>query len=118
MALPHAAAQRDHGSVRLRLRVRGAVQGVGFRPFAYGLATRLELSGFVRNGPDGVVVEIEGVRAGEFLDSLRGSPPPLARMRTPPQAESAHRPPAAPAVVSRRTLFSFAGRPLSSECSS
>ena len=41
-----------------------------------------------------------------------------ARMQTPPQAELAHRPPTAPAVVSRRTLFSFAGRPLSSECSS
>ena len=80
MALPHLAAERDHGSVRLRLRVRGAVQGVGFRPFAYGLATRLELSGFVRNGPDGVVLEIEGVRAGEFLDRLRGAPPPLARI--------------------------------------
>jgi hypothetical protein len=35
----------------------------------------------------------------------------LARMQTPPQTESAHRPPAAQAVVSRRTLFSFAGRP-------
>ena len=80
MALSHPAAEHDYESVRLRLRVRGAVQGVGFRPFAYGLATRLELSGFVRNGPDGVVLEIEGVRAGEFLDRLRGAPPPLARI--------------------------------------
>ncbi|MGZ8369166.1 MAG: acylphosphatase, partial [Rhodoplanes sp.] len=62
MALSHAAADYEHGSVRLRLRVRGAVQGVGFRPFAYGLATRLELSGFVRNGPDGVTLEVEGMR--------------------------------------------------------
>ncbi len=80
MALSHAAAEHDRGSVRLRLRVRGAVQGVGFRPFVYGLATRLELSGFVRNGPDGVTLEVEGVRAGEFLDRLRGAPPPLARI--------------------------------------
>ncbi|MGZ8372724.1 MAG: carbamoyltransferase HypF [Rhodoplanes sp.] len=80
MALSHAAAEHEHGSVRLRLRVRGAVQGVGFRPFAYGLATRLELSGFVRNGPDGVTLEVEGMRAGEFLDRLRGAPPPLARI--------------------------------------
>ncbi|MGZ8309612.1 MAG: Sua5/YciO/YrdC/YwlC family protein, partial [Rhodoplanes sp.] len=80
MALSHAAADYEHGSVRLRLRVRGAVQGVGFRPFAYGLATRLELSGFVRNGPDGVTLEVEGMRAGEFLDRLRGAPPPLARI--------------------------------------
>lgn len=42
----------------------------------------------------------------------------LTRMRTPPQPTSADRPPAAQTVVSRRTLFSFAGRPLSSESSS
>ena len=80
MPASHAAAGHDRGSVRLRLRVRGAVQGVGFRPFAYGLATRLDLAGFVRNGPDGVTLEIEGLRAGEFVDRLRGAPPPLARV--------------------------------------
>ncbi len=80
MTLAHAVADHDPGPVRLRLRVRGAVQGVGFRPFAYGLAIRLALSGFVRNGPDGVVLEIEGARADEFLDRLRGAPPPLARI--------------------------------------
>ena len=80
MTLSDSAAEHDHGSMRLRLRVRGAVQGVGFRPFAYGLATRLDLSGFVRNGSDGVVVEIEGTHAGEFLDRLRRAPPPLARI--------------------------------------
>ena len=42
----------------------------------------------------------------------------LARMRTPPQPEAAHPPTAAQTVVSRRSLFSFAGRPLSSERSS
>ncbi len=80
MTLPRPAAQHDREPLRLRLRVRGAVQGVGFRPFAYGLATRLDLAGFVRNGPDGVVVEIEGLRAGEFVERLRGAPPPLARI--------------------------------------
>jgi hydrogenase maturation protein HypF len=75
-----AAAEQDRGPVRLRVRVRGAVQGVGFRPFAYGLATRLDLGGFVRNGPEGVVIEIEGARAGEFVAALRGAPPPLARI--------------------------------------
>ncbi len=80
MATAPAIADQDRGLTRLRLRVRGAVQGVGFRPFAYGLATRLELGGFVRNGPDGVVVEIEGARAGEFVDSLRAAAPPLARI--------------------------------------
>ena len=60
--------------------MRGVVQGVGFRPFAYGLASRLELSGFVRNDADGVLIEVEGARAGAFLAELRQAPPPLARI--------------------------------------
>jgi hydrogenase maturation protein HypF len=65
---------------RLRLRVRGAVQGVGFRPFAYGLASRLALSGFVRNDADGVLIEVEGAGPEQFLHALRLAPPPLARI--------------------------------------
>ena len=65
---------------RLRLRVRGVVQGVGFRPFAYGLASRLGLSGFVRNDAEGVLIEVEGARAGAFLTELKAAPPPLARV--------------------------------------
>src|SRR5262245_32877910 len=49
----------DH-RLRLRLRIRGAVQGVGFRPFVYRLATELGLSGWVNNSAQGVVVEVEG----------------------------------------------------------
>ena len=70
----------EAGPARLRLRLRGAVQGVGFRPFAYGLAKRLSLAGFVRNDADGVVVEIEGARANEFLEALEAGLPPLARL--------------------------------------
>ena len=40
--------------------VRGIVQGVGFRPFVYGLATDLGLAGFVRNETDRVLIEVEG----------------------------------------------------------
>ncbi len=65
---------------RLRLRLRGSVQGVGFRPFAYGLASRLALGGFVRNDAEGVLIEVEGARADSFLTALRDSPPPLARI--------------------------------------
>jgi len=77
IALPHAATSR-----RLRLRVRGVVQGVGFRPYAHGLATKLALNGFVRNDPDGVWIEVEGIAAREFVKSLSESPPPLARIES------------------------------------
>lgn len=65
---------------RLRLHVRGAVQGVGFRPYVYGLAARYRLGGFVANDPDGVVIEVEGERAADFVDALPLEKPPLARI--------------------------------------
>jgi hydrogenase maturation protein HypF len=49
-------------NVRLRLAVRGAVQGVGFRPFVYRLANELGLTGWVNNSPQGVFLEVEGAR--------------------------------------------------------
>jgi hydrogenase maturation protein HypF len=60
--------------------VRGAVQGVGFRPHAYGLASQLSLSGFVRNDAEGVLIEVEGVGVDQFVQALRLAPPPLARI--------------------------------------
>ena len=45
---------------RLRITLRGAVQGVGFRPFIYRLATELSLTGWVLNSSAGLVVEVEG----------------------------------------------------------
>jgi hydrogenase maturation protein HypF len=65
---------------RLRVEVRGAVQGVGFRPFVFRLAASLGLAGWVRNGPGGVVVEVEGsVPALEaFLLRLSKEKPPPA----------------------------------------
>jgi hydrogenase maturation protein HypF len=65
---------------RLRLRLRGSVQGVGFRPFAHNLASRLRLNGFVRNDAEGVLIEVEGAGAEAFLRELEHSPPPLARV--------------------------------------
>ncbi len=68
--------------VRTAIRVEGIVQGVGFRPFVYAVATGLGLSGFVGNDVDGVFVEVEGPAAavGEFLVLLERDPPPLARI--------------------------------------
>ncbi len=74
------AQATKEASERLRVRVRGAVQGVGFRPFVHGLARELDLGGFVRNDAEGVLLEIEGARAREFVATLRHSPPPLARI--------------------------------------
>ncbi len=65
---------------RLRVRVRGAVQGVGFRPFVHGLAHKFALGGFVRNDAHGVLLEVEGAHIMEFVEALRRDPPPLARI--------------------------------------
>jgi len=58
------------------------VQGVGFRPFVYSLATRLGLAGWVGNDVDGVFAEVEGAAAcvEQFLDLLETQAPPLARV--------------------------------------
>jgi hydrogenase maturation protein HypF len=45
---------------RVRARVEGTVQGVGFRPFVYRLASELDLAGFVLNDERGVLLEVEG----------------------------------------------------------
>jgi hydrogenase maturation protein HypF len=50
------------GKARLKLAVRGAVQGVGFRPFVFRLAEELKLVGWVNNSPQGVFIEVEGPR--------------------------------------------------------
>jgi len=50
-------------TARLRLEVRGAVQGVGYRPFVFRLARELALAGWVRNDARGLDVEVEGARA-------------------------------------------------------
>lgn len=66
---------------RLAIRIRGQVQGVGFRPFVYRLAMQRQLQGFVRNDGAGVEIEVQGAPeplAG-FQQDLR-YPPPLARI--------------------------------------
>jgi hydrogenase maturation protein HypF len=67
---------------RKQIRVRGIVQGVGFRPFVYNLAQSLGLAGFVLNSSAGVIIEIEGPEPAlhRFVETLRSSPPPLAQI--------------------------------------
>jgi hydrogenase maturation protein HypF len=65
---------------RLRVRVEGTVQGVGFRPFVYRAATELGLGGWVLNDSRGVLIEAEGERRSldALLEGLRTGAPPLA----------------------------------------
>ena len=62
------------------IRVRGVVQGVGFRPFVYRLAHELGLAGWVLNGEDGVSIHAEGSLQAvlAFIDDLRAQAPPAA----------------------------------------
>ena len=66
-----------HGARRIHVEIRGAVQGVGFRPFIYNLARSSGLTGWVRNSACGVTLEAEG-EAGEvarFLRRIAETPP-------------------------------------------
>ncbi len=81
---------------RYALQVQGIVQGVGFRPFVYRLATDLSLTGWVLNCAAGVFIQIQG-QAGacaQFRRRLEQQPPPLAKIDfidcqpLPPQEES------------------------------
>jgi hydrogenase maturation protein HypF len=67
---------------RKKIRIRGIVQGVGFRPFVYRLARCLRLRGFVRNTTNGVEIEMEGKSADieRFLERVRSDAPPAARI--------------------------------------
>ncbi|HEY5600316.1 MAG TPA: acylphosphatase, partial [Candidatus Manganitrophaceae bacterium] len=63
---------------RLRIVIRGAVQGVGFRPFVYRLAEELGLTGWVCNSLRGVRIEAEGDRSRleAFLIRIERQKPP------------------------------------------
>ena len=67
---------------RRTITVQGVVQGVGFRPFVYGLASRLGLAGTVQNNVNGVVIDVEGepVSLTTFRQALVAEAPPLARI--------------------------------------
>jgi hydrogenase maturation protein HypF len=75
------------GGERLRVALYGAVQGVGFRPFVYRLATELGLNGTVLNSSAGLVIEVEG------------APEALSAFQTRLDAER----PAAAVVLARET---------------
>ncbi len=65
-----------------RIHIRGIVQGVGFRPFAYALALRLGLNGWVRNTSAGVDIEVDGPieQLKVFESALQAEAPPLSHI--------------------------------------
>jgi hydrogenase maturation protein HypF len=68
--------------VGVRIHITGIVQGVGFRPFVYGLADRLALKGWVRNTSAGVDIEVDGIQEEleSFISCLKEEAPPLSRI--------------------------------------
>lgn len=64
----------------LRIRVRGQVQGVGFRPFVWQLAQQFDLRGAVLNDPEGVLIHAQGDDLDAFLGALQADAPPLVRI--------------------------------------
>ena len=64
----------------LRIRVRGQVQGVGFRPFIWQLAQRFGIRGDVLNDPEGVLIHAVGAQIDAFTTAISAEAPPLARI--------------------------------------
>jgi len=73
----------ERGGLRVKIKVTGIVQGVGFRPFVYRTAVKNHLTGYVRNrGDAGVEILVEGLEQNinRFLEQLRLEKPPLAQI--------------------------------------
>ena len=66
----------------LSVHITGVVQGVGFRPFVYNLARRLDIRGWVKNTSAGVDILGDGSKENldSFIAALRNEAPPLARI--------------------------------------
>jgi hydrogenase maturation protein HypF len=82
------------GTVELaRISARGVVQGVGFRPFVYQLATKYDLKGWVCNTSEDVKIEVQGESKDlkSFLAELQNNAPPLASIES---ITVTHHPPA------------------------
>ncbi|MGK7957250.1 MAG: carbamoyltransferase HypF, partial [Crocosphaera sp.] len=69
---------------RLQIIIKGAVQGVGFRPFIYRLATELKLKGWVNNSASGVFIEVEGTQTilEQFAAKIPQEKPPISQINS------------------------------------
>jgi hydrogenase maturation protein HypF len=91
----HERAVEQAQPVTVEIRVRGRVQGVGFRPTVLRLARSLGLAGDVRNDADGVLVRVGGSEGAiaTFLERMEREPPPLGRIdHVETRAHSGHVP--------------------------
>ncbi len=64
----------------LTISIHGIVQGVGFRPFVYNLASEMHITGFVSNTSEGVVITAEGKNLSHFIERLKQEAPSLSRI--------------------------------------
>ena len=64
----------------LKILTQGIVQGVGFRPYVYRLASELKLNGYVRNLGNVVEIIVEGDNSYLFVDRLPNELPPIAKI--------------------------------------
>lgn len=78
----NAVVDVEERPASVEIRVRGRVQGVGFRPTVWRLARELQLSGEVLNDGEGVLIRAAGARSAidGLVDRLRDEPPPLAHI--------------------------------------
>ncbi|MER3416787.1 MAG: carbamoyltransferase HypF [Gemmataceae bacterium] len=79
---PSACTGMPDARIAYRLHIRGQVQGVGFRPYVYRLASSYRLGGYVCNTPQGVQIEVEGPASAvaAFRQALGRELPPAARI--------------------------------------
>jgi hydrogenase maturation protein HypF len=77
-----AMNKQNSTSILARIRIRGVVQGVGFRPFIYKLALRYNLKGWIYNSSEDVKIEVEGATEAvrQFQQALQAEIPPLAHI--------------------------------------
>lgn len=68
--------------MKVRIKVKGIVQGVGFRPFVYRIAKKNNLKGYVKNMGNYVEILIEGKKEDirNFINDLKNKKPPLSRI--------------------------------------
>ncbi|MEM2087405.1 MAG: carbamoyltransferase HypF [Thermoproteota archaeon] len=77
-------SQKSEELVAYRINVNGIVQGVGYRPFVYRIASSLNLKGFVLNAGKGVLIEVEGKPEDclRFMEKLKAEKPPRAVVKS------------------------------------